>query len=223
MILPEYDYEVLDLGLVYYKNALKNPDRIIELVNNVDQRFLNNEHGDKFTNVKPWHAWQNESAGTLETFCWQKFFPKPEDVNPNDYYSKELLEVSKSLYDALDAATYHYSNFIYPFAGKNIKSREYSVHLLKYETGGYLPAHQDHGVSSRVLSTVMYLNDNYVGGEMVFPNSKVTIKPEPGSIVFFPSNFLYIHEVRPIISGTRYSMPHWYHNMKTPVMSTGEE
>lgn len=219
----EYDYEILDLGLVYYKNALKEPEKIIDLVSSIDQRFLSKEHGDNFTQVEPWHAWQNESAGTMEVFCWQKFFPKPQDVLPSDYYYKEQLDLSTRLYDALDAATNHYITKVYPFAYNNIKSREYSVHLLKYEQGGYLPAHQDHGVSSRVLSVVMYLNNDYEGGEMVFPNSNVTIKPDPGSIVFFPSNFLYVHEVKPITSGVRYSMPHWYHNMKTPIMSTGEE
>jgi len=223
MNLQDYDFEILDLGLVYYKNALKEPEKIINLVSSVDQRFLSGEHGNSFTQVRPWHAWQNESAGTMETFCWQKFFPKASDINKEDYYYKEQLELSTKLYDSLDQATNHYTNILYPFAAKNIKSREYSVHLLKYEKGGYLPAHQDHGVSSRVLSVVMYLNDGYEGGEMVFPNSKISIKPVPGSIIFFPSNFLYIHEVRPIVSGTRYSMPHWFHNMKTPIMSTGEE
>lgn len=218
-----YDYDILDLGLVYYKNALQNPQEIIDIISSIDNKYKNNEHAQAFTEVKPWHAWQNESAGTMETFCWQKFFPKPEDVKQNDYYYEEQYYVSKRLYDALDAATNHYSNVIYPFAGRNIKSREYSIHLLRYEKGGYLPAHQDHGVSSRVLSTVMYLNNDYDGGEICFPNSNIRMKPEPGSIIYFPSNYLYIHEVAPIINGTRYSMPHWYHNMKTPIMSTGQE
>jgi Rps23 Pro-64 3,4-dihydroxylase Tpa1-like proline 4-hydroxylase len=223
MNLTISDYEILDLGLVYYKNVLENPQEIIDIVKSVDERYLNNEHGSNYTAVQPWNAWQNESAGTMETFCWQKFFPKPEDVRQDDYFYKDQHYVSKKLYDALDVATYHYSNVVYPFAARNIKSREYSVHLLRYEKGGYLPAHQDHGVSSRVLSVVMYLNNEYEGGELSFPNSKIKIKPEPGSIIFFPSNYLYVHEVAPIISGTRYSMPHWYHNMKTPIMSTGQE
>lgn len=215
----EYDFQVLDLGLVYYKNALKDPQSIIEAISSIESRFSSGEHGDKMTSVKTWTPWQYGE----QTFCWQKFFPKPEDIHIEDYYYKEQVEISKRLYDALDSATKHYTEVVYPFAKANIKSREYSVHLLRYEQGGFLPAHQDHGVSSRVLSVVMYLNDDYEGGEMLFPNSNVSIKPEAGSIVFFPSNFLYVHEVSEIKSGTRYSMPHWYHNMKTPVLSTGEE
>lgn len=217
------NYEILDLGLVYFKDIVKDPDKLIDDINKLDARFLNNDHGTSLTTVRSWSAWKNESAGTNEIFCWQKFFPKPDDINKNDFYFEDQFSISKRLYDALDFATDYYTKNIYPFAFKNIKSREYSVHLLRYDVGGYLPAHQDQGVSSRVLSSVMYLNDDYEGGEIKFPNSNISFKPEAGSVIFFPSNFLYVHEVAPITSGSRYSMPHWYHNISVPKMSTGEE
>jgi predicted 2-oxoglutarate/Fe(II)-dependent dioxygenase YbiX len=69
----------------------------------------------------------------------------------------------------------------------------------------------------------MYLNNDYQGGEIEFVNSGVKLKPEAGSIIFFPSNFLYVHEVYPIESGFRYSMPHWYHNTKKMLDSNGDE
>jgi Rps23 Pro-64 3,4-dihydroxylase Tpa1-like proline 4-hydroxylase len=213
------DYEILDLGLVYYKNAIPDPQFIIDTVNSVDDRFSSNEHKDLPTEVKAWNAW---TYGNM-TFNWQKFFPESKDISPQDYYGKEMRAVADMLYSSLDRAFDHYSNTLYPFASKNIKNREESIHLLKYEPGGHLPAHQDQGVSSRVLSSVMYLNDNYEGGEIEFKQSGVKIKPEAGSIIFFPSNFLYVHEVYPITSGSRYSMPHWYHNMKQMIHSNGDE
>jgi predicted 2-oxoglutarate/Fe(II)-dependent dioxygenase YbiX len=126
------------------------------------------------------------------------------------------------MYSSLDLAFEHYSKTVYPFAGENIKNREESINLLRYGISGHLPAHQDQGVSSRVLSSVMYLNDDYAGGEIEFVNSNVKLKPNAGSIIFFPSNFLYVHEVHPITSGFRYSMPHWYHNIRDMRNSTGE-
>jgi hypothetical protein len=213
------DYEVLDLGLVYYKNVIPNPQFIIDTVNDVDNRYTNNEHGSHPTEVRAWNPW---TYGEL-LFNTQKFFPESKDVSPDDYYGKEMIQVADMLYSSLDKAFDHYSKTLYPFAEKNIKNREESIHLLKYEVSGHLPAHQDQGVSSRVLSSVMYLNDDYEGGEIEFINSGVKIKPEAGSIIFFPSNFLYIHEVHPITSGSRYSMPHWYHNMKNMIHSTGDE
>lgn len=212
------DYEVLDLGLVLYKNIIPEPDKIIDDVNNLDQKFLNKEHKDNYTDVKGWIDWSDNGS----TFCWQKFLPPVDKINKNDYYFNEQYSISKRLYDSLDAATEHYSKTLYPFCGQNIKNREFSIHLLRYEVGGFLPAHQDHGVSSRILSTVSYLNDDYEGGEIEFQNSNVKIKPPAGSIIFFPSNFLYVHEVYPITRGSRYSLPHWYHNMREMINSTGE-
>ncbi len=213
-------YRVLDLGLVYYKNIIPEPQKLIDLIENLNARFLSNEHkNDARTVVRDWSPW---SYGEM-VFNYQKFFPESSDIADKDYYSKEMKEIADILYGSLNKAFEHYSQTLYPFAGRNIKSREQSIHLLKYGVGGHLPAHQDQGVSSRVLSSVMYLNDDYHGGEIEFVNSGVKLKPEAGSIIFFPSNFLYIHEVYPITQGFRYSMPHWYHNMKDPISSNGNE
>lgn len=213
-----FDYEILDLGLVLYKNVINNPSTIIDMVNSIDERLMKNDHEGSFTDAKPWKDWSSNNF----IFCQQKFFPKPEDINEKDFYYNDQKLISESLYSSLDISANHYMNTLYPFAGENIKSREYTIHLLKYGVGGFLPAHQDHGVSSRVLSSVMYLNDDYEGGEIEFVNSNIKIKPPAGSIIFFPSNYLYVHEVHPITSGFRYSLPHWFHNMKTMISSTGE-
>lgn len=213
-----FDYEVLDLGLVLYKNVIQSPDFIIDMVNSIDKRLNMNEHKDSFTKAEPWKDWSDNNL----TFCQQKFFPKPDNIDTNDFYYDDQKSISTLLYDALDKTADHYTKILYPFAGQNIKNREYTIHLLRYGVGGFLPAHQDHGVSSRVLSSVMYLNDDYEGGEIEFVNSNIKIKPPAGSVIFFPSNFLYVHEVHPIISGKRYSLPHWFHNMKDMKSSTGE-
>lgn len=213
------EHEILDLGLVLYKNAIPDSESIISLIESVDKRFEAGEHGDSFTFVKSWNPW---TYGDL-LFNYQKFFPESKNISTDDYYAKEMKEIADRLYSSLENAFNHYTKVLYPFADKNIKAREHSIHLLKYGVSGHLPAHQDQGISSRVLSSVMYLNDNYEGGEIEFKNSSVKIKPEAGSIIFFPSNFLYIHEVYPIISGTRYSMPQWFHNRKNIVESDGSE
>jgi hypothetical protein len=214
-----FNYEILDLGLVKYTNAISNPDKIVSLIEDVDRRFMAGEHGDVDTIVAAWNPWTYNEL----LFNYQKFFPEVKDIPANDPYAKEMIEIADVLYSSLNAALTHYSNELYPFAAKNIKARENTIHLLKYGNGGHLPAHQDQGISSRVLSSVMYLNDNYDGGEIEFKNSGVKIKPEAGSIIFFPSNFLYVHEVYPITRGFRYSMPHWFHNMKEPIFSNGDE
>lgn len=214
-----FSYDVLDLGLVYYKNIIPDPQHIIDVVNSIDDRYHKNEHAGHPTDVQSWSPW---TYGNLH-FNDQKFFPEPQMLSQQDYYYAEMLDVTTRMYNALDVGFNHYATQVYPFAKANIKNREESIHLLRYGKTGHLPAHQDQGVSTRVLSSVMYLNDNYDGGEIEFVNSGVKIKPEAGSIIFFPSNFLYIHEVHPITNGYRYSMPHWYHNRFDMLHSTGEE
>jgi len=52
------------------------------------------------------------------------------------------------------------------------------------------------------FTIILYINDDYEGGEIHFPNENLTIKPDAGSVLIFPSNLL--HEVKTVISGNRY-------------------
>ena len=56
---------------------------------------------------------------------------------------------------------------------------------------------------------VFYLNDDYEGGDFVFPDLKVRVRPEPGMLVCFPSNHHYRHGVEPVTKGQRYSIVCW--------------
>jgi len=216
------EYEVLDLGLVYYKNIIPDTDRVIDLAEKLSVRFAKGDHGDSFTRVADWYAWKDEHME--KPFNYKFYIYRHEDIPQHDFYRDDLMEIADSLYGSLDEAYNHYSTVLYPWAGRSVKSQEPLDGILRYQEGeGFLPAHQDLGVSSRLISTVSYLNDNYDGGEIEFRQSNVKIKPEAGSIVFFPSNFLYIHEVMPVTKGTRYSMPHWYHHLDQPRMSDGTE
>lgn len=223
MNTQDYSYEVLDLGLVYYKNVINNPQSLIKSIENLDTKL--SDENFNFTSVRPWTPWKNQSSVEQETFCMQKFVPQVKDIKDDDVFKNEQFFISSQLFGALENTLKHYSTKLYPFAEKNIKSREQTMHLLKYEKSGYLPAHQDQGISTRVLSVLLYLNDDYDGGEITFRQSNITIKPEAGGLIFFPSNFLYVHEVAPVTNGTRYSLPNWYHNIEQNGMnySTGEE
>jgi hypothetical protein len=55
-------------------------------------------------------------------------------------------------------------------------------------------------------SSVLYLNDDYEGGELFFPEFDLTIKPKLGDLVTFPTNSMYIHAVKEVKHGTRYTI-----------------
>ena len=60
------------------------------------------------------------------------------------------------------------------------------------------------------LSLVMFLNDDYEGGELEFPYFDYKIVPQKGKVVLFPSSFAYSHIAHPVEEGTKYTAINWY-------------
>ena len=58
------------------------------------------------------------------------------------------------------------------------------------------------------FSVVLFVNDpiEYLGGELYFPNHNCEFKPPRGSVVAFPATEDFVHGVRPILSGIRFSV-----------------
>jgi predicted 2-oxoglutarate/Fe(II)-dependent dioxygenase YbiX len=97
---------------------------------------------------------------------------------------------------------------------KMASSKINQIDLLKYSVGGKYKTHIDHYTDfPRHLSIIMNLNDDYEGGDLIFTDQKEKeikrLKLDKGSIVFFPSNFMYPHSIEPITKGTRYSIVSW--------------
>ncbi len=82
--------------------------------------------------------------------------------------------------------------------------------LLRYFEGEFYIQHTDSFKESpRAITFILSINDDYEGGEISFFNRELTYKLKQGSCIMFPSNFMYPHEIRPIIKGTRYSIITW--------------
>lgn len=93
----------------------------------------------------------------------------------------------------------------------NISMRSHNPYkILKYEVGGKFENHIDDGGGNfRRVSTVYYLNDDYEGGELCFPQFGIELKPKAGDMVIFPSSYVYSHSVNPVKSGNRFSIASW--------------
>jgi len=93
--------------------------------------------------------------------------------------------------------------------GINLRSHN-PYKILKYNVGDKFSKHMDDGGGNfRRVSTVYYLNDDYEGGELCFPQFDIKLKPEMGDMVIFPSSYVYSHSVNPVISGNRFSIASW--------------
>jgi hypothetical protein len=64
------------------------------------------------------------------------------------------------------------------------------------------------------LAGLFYLNDDYEGGELYFPNQGIQFKPKPGAAYFFPGDKEFIHGVTEITSGIRYVIPFFWTILK---------
>lgn len=85
-----------------------------------------------------------------------------------------------------------------------------SYTMLKYSEGEEYKDHYDGCTETgRAISCLIYLNNDYEGGELEFPNFKIKIKPEPGMMLLFPSNFAYRHIAHPVTKGTKYCLVTW--------------
>jgi predicted 2-oxoglutarate/Fe(II)-dependent dioxygenase YbiX len=114
------------------------------------------------------------------------------------------------------------NSFIEPFYNVEIRDWE-PLQLLHYGTGGHYIPHVDaetlysdeEGLElwektlDRDVSVVYFLNDDFAGGELFFPNLDLLIEPKAGTLVCFPSDHNYIHGVKPVTLGRRYSVVTW--------------
>ena len=82
------------------------------------------------------------------------------------------------------------------------------------EHGRWVPNH----TPQRDYTGLAYLNDDFTGGELVFPELDLVITPKPGLLVGFPSNHKFVHAVPKVVSGKRYSLPVWFTVNSTKAM-----
>ena len=97
-----------------------------------------------------------------------------------------------------------------------IKSTEYTdFRMNRYKIGGFMNQHIDnihysHGQKQGYphLTSLLFLNDDFEGGDFVLCGDKYIEKIQ-GSAVVFPSNFMFPHEVKEVTNGKRFSVMTW--------------
>lgn len=97
----------------------------------------------------------------------------------------------------------------------NKKVTPSSIHAQKWEVGSSANPHSDNsdfegnpteGFDNLKYVGILYLNDDYEGGDLFFPEHSISIHPNAGSMYIFSGGVENIHGVTEITSGTRYSI-----------------
>lgn len=87
--------------------------------------------------------------------------------------------------------------------------------VLRYQKGDFYKNHIDRGVHgntpNRAISAILYLNENYEGGETYFHKQDISIRPKKGRVALFPSAYTHEHESKEVLSGTKYNVVTWFY------------
>ena len=91
--------------------------------------------------------------------------------------------------------------------------------IVKWDVGQSMVYHADNVDENRkpfdycgwrTHSAILYLNDNYKGGETMFRDQNVKIYPETGKLLMFPAGYDYTHGVCEVTEGKRYTIALWF-------------
>jgi predicted 2-oxoglutarate/Fe(II)-dependent dioxygenase YbiX len=177
-----------------YENAWPNP---LETIKMIENETLNPDSGVAWTRATTIGRGVNQDERT--NYHLGITSAAQECENP------AAQNVHNQMYLLLLASTIPYAQ---KYGVEELYHEHYS--MLRYRGGQHYKAHSD-GVTStgRSISAIVYLNNNYEGGEVEFVNFGVKIKPEPGMLLLFPSNYAYSHIAHPVTSGTKYAIVTW--------------
>jgi Rps23 Pro-64 3,4-dihydroxylase Tpa1-like proline 4-hydroxylase len=89
-----------------------------------------------------------------------------------------------------------------------------SFHIQKWAPGAFAPMHSDNSSNDGVqgaftrskYAAFLYLNDNFEGGDLIFPQHGITVKPKTGMLAAFDGGHSNMHEVSLVKKNTRYTI-----------------
>ena len=179
------------------------------------ENFLNEDYCKKAVKAlkkAEWSTHQFYQSGTGDYVSYEN------ELSVSWSNIRQRKQIQDKLYEGL----YRYCKELPEVAGANVHNwfngwSGYSeLRFNKYDETTQMKLHCDHihsmfdgnrkGIPA--LSLLGCLNDDYEGGELIFWDD-TEIELKGGSLLIFPSNFLYPHEVKPVKKGSRYSYVSW--------------
>jgi hypothetical protein len=188
------------------KTSDKSLKSYIKVFDNCISDDLSNLILDEYENDPEWHhtltgSGHDPSARNCSAI------PMSQDyvIAKNESVRKQI---DQDLYEVVSNALKEYEKEIPEFELEIKEDSGYE--LLRYNAGEFYVEHTDSFKEMpRALTCIIALNDDYDGGEISFFKRELTYKLKKGSIIMFPSSFMYPHEIQTITKGTRYSIITW--------------
>lgn len=186
---------------------LKNKNRLTKDIV-IYEEFITKDIADKLIQVLNKHE-------KSEKLVWTpiSFYESYSSVLPQDDDEIVIDEgLSGNIFSDIKQGIINAVASVHDLDPKTISQIGY--HTQKWEPGAYARMHSDNtdekgnsGAFTRSrYAAFLYLNDNFEGGLLQFPNQKITIKPQVGMLAAFDGGFNNMHEVTLITKGVRYTI-----------------
>jgi len=184
-------------GISIYRNAIQNSKDIIEAT-----EYSLSRNWKEATVMNADGSITESSIRTNELM----FLPHINEINENETDASIL--VSFEFHKAFKPCIVDFCTKFTIDVDVNVST---AYQILRYgESEHYIPHLDDGKNTRRRVSAIGYLNDNYEGGELWFPNLNFNYYPTAGDIVVFPSGAPYTHEAKPVKQGIKYSVVNWW-------------
>lgn len=216
---------ILEKNVYYYEDSVKNFDEVMQTIDELDAIDENK-------------SWQNWTSSNDKSFIYglTKSFDLNEINNLEEPYKTKMSFIYKNIMESFYDVCKDYASDHNDLDEPNLFP---VFNIKKYQAGIGMGSHYDQLDGDKTLrySLVMYLNDDFEGGEISFllspyedvhsvvsPNLDYDIavknneigfgiKPKAGSIIIFPSSAPYYHTAHIVKTGFKYMVPgHWIHN-----------
>ena len=202
-----------------------NPNLLINIVNNFISKdscnFLINQYKYSFKENPEGKegilGGPSDSIDSTYIGPGKKSFPDyKKDSNYNiavDLTTNIINSMSRTISDFYDDRVDPRSIFF----SKMITGSELDQHYDNYNNDGteFYP----HGTIPDIIkkigfktdySGLLYLNDDYEGGEIEFPDIDIKMKPEAGTFIFFKGDKATMHKVNKVTRGERINLVSFY-------------
>ncbi len=194
-----------------FKQQLKENNLVFEEVTDEIlwiKDFLTKEDMDfllRVINSASQEDWEIEYTSNLKNFCMEKF--GRDDVE--NLVAEGKFEITQNWKDKnLNVKEHKEQRVFYNRLSKIVESSFPGLMLSglatiqRMQSGVELKAHTDqHTDPSIQYATIIYINDDYVDGELFFSNLDISLRPKPGDLLFFPGDEKHTHGVRHVGDG----------------------
>lgn len=186
---------------------LENKERLTKDIV-VYENFIDPDTAAKLVNILDKHA-------ELGTITWMpiSFYESYSSVLPQDGDEHVIAEgLPSDIFSQMKQGIINAVASVHDLDPAIISQIGY--HTQKWEPGAYARKHSDntdeHGNSGAFTrsryAAFLYLNDDFEGGLLQFPDQNLTIQPKVGMLAAFDGGFNNMHEVSLITSGVRYTI-----------------